>query len=286
MAEYYHDDDEVAQTAGGVVPFSGSGTTLGGGGGGGGAGGLALGSGGGGGGMALGGGQLLGGVTVHDLDDSDATDEDDGGPDPGRCGVCGAAVPPAAMALHMARHERSGDLQRHRERQAREAELRRQQQEYDASLAEDTRREREEQEQAELEKALEASRAEAEAEEARRKAAEKAAAEAAAAAAEVERKRKREGLAAEPAAGTGGAVTLKVRLPNGMSVTRRFAAGTMMAEVYAWLASLDALAGCANWTLHPPMGHSVEGELAPTDETLEELGLSPSAMCHVRDEDA
>ena len=60
----------------------------------------------------------------------------------------------------------------------------------------------------------------------------------------------------------------------------------MMAEVYAWLASLDALAGCTNWTLHPPMGHSVEGELAPTDETLEELGLSPSAMCHVRDEDA
>ena len=106
----------------------------------------------------------------------------------------------------------------------------------------------------------------------------------AAAAAEVERKRKREGLAAG-VAGTAGAVTLKVDCRTACR-RRRFAAGTMMAEVYAWLASLDALAGCTNWTLHPPMGHSVEGELAPTDETLEELGLSPSATCHVRDEDA
>jgi len=91
-------------------------------------------------------------------------------------------------------------------------------------------------------------------------------------------------MAAEPGR-ESTATTLKVRLPSGRAVVRRFTADATAADVFSWLQSLDELAD-VNWTLVPPIGSDIEGELLPTDETLCELGFAPHALLNIRDDDA
>ena len=110
---------------------------------------------------------------------------------------------------------------------------------------------------------------------------------------------------------------LKVCLPSGRALLRRFDAAASAADVFTWLDSVDELAVSpprlcevlsttriasyplltldlpsssggqeVQWTLLPPVGSHVEGELLPTDETLLELGFAPQVLLRVRDEDA
>ena len=187
-----------------------------------------------------------------------------------RCVVCGAPLRGGvASELHMAAHERSGELARLAERQAREIERQQKDAEYEAALQADQRRE---------EEAAERQRREREAADAARREREEAAkAKEAAERAEEERrnhrKRKREALAVEPEPGAPGVTRLRVRLPDGTVVERRFVLSATCAEVFLWLEGLDALAPLSGgWSLilRPPR---VEGGIMPTDETLEELDL-------------
>jgi hypothetical protein len=84
-----------------------------------------------------------------------------------------------------------------------------------------------------------------------------------------------EALEPEPAAAEGALLTtLKVRLPNGQAVVRRFRRTDTAAALFAWLAALEALAALPAWSLALPVGEPpLEGGLLPTEETLEELDL-------------
>ena len=127
------------------------------------------------------------------------------------------------MELHVAKHERDGEVDAWRERQARERERAALDEAYKASLRADQEAEAEE---AARQEAEEAARQEAE-EAARQEAEAIARREAAAAAArkadeEAQRalKRRREELAGEPDVASS-ATTLKVRLPSGRALIRR-----------------------------------------------------------------
>ncbi|KOO24464.1 hypothetical protein Ctob_000406 [Chrysochromulina tobinii] len=89
------------------------------------------------------------------------------------------------------------------------------------------------------------------------------------------RTRAAEALQPEPAAAEGALLTtLKVRLPNGQAVVRRFRRTDTAAALFAWLAALEALAALPAWSLALPVGEPpLEGGLLPTEETLEELDL-------------
>ena len=65
-------------------------------------------------------------------------------------------------------------------------------------------------------------------------------------------------LAPEPAAGSGCLAVIRVRLPDGTLLTRRFPATATMAEVFAWLETEAALEQIAQWSLTTTMGVSVE----------------------------
>ena len=191
-------------------------------------------------------------------------------------------------------HERDGSLARHRARQQ-EAAIRQQtEDEYEAALAADQKREREEEEAreaAELEEAMALSVRLAEEEAARLAAAKKAEEEAAAEAAEVARreraKRAREELADEPPAGPNTTL-LRIRLPNGTVLTRRFLKSATAADVFAWLRSCAELEPLGDeWSITlPALGtRPIEGGLQPTDESLQELDLC-GATLFVQDESA
>ena len=275
-SEYSHPSD--AEHAPAPAPaFSGQGQRLGGGGGGGSSSSSA--HGGGRGGQRLGGGGGGG-----------------GGGSGTACEVCGAHVPAGlATEMHRVQHERDGSLARHRSRQE-EAAIRQQTDaEYEAALAADQQRDRDEEaarEAAELEQAIELSRQQ-EAEEVVRAAAAKKAADEAAAAAEAEArrvrlKRARDELADEPAAGTPGTTMLRVRLPNGTVLTRRFLVSATVGEVFAWLRGCAELEGLdEQWSLTlPTLGaRPLEGGLLPTDESLQELDLC-GATIFVQDDAA
>ena len=86
-------------------------------------------------------------------------------------------------------------------------------------------------------------------------------------------KNERDELAEEPEPGAPGVTRLRVRLPDGTVVERRFALSATCAEVFLWLEALDELAPLSGgWSLILRPAR-VEGGLMPTDETLEELDL-------------
>lgn len=200
------------------------------------------------------------------------------------CEVCGTALGGGLIAreLHMAKHERSGDLARLAEQRAREQERADLEADYQRALEEDQRKEAEEEarKRQEREAAEEAQKA-AEAAERARVEAERAAEQKRRA-----RKRKRNELAEEPEAGMPGVTRLRVRLPDGTIVERRFLLSATCAEVFLWLEGLEELARiCGQWSLiqRPAI---VEGGLLPTEETLEELDLRGMTLLVQDDDDA
>jgi multidrug efflux pump subunit AcrA (membrane-fusion protein) len=183
----------------------------------------------------------------------------------------------------MAKHERDGDTARWLEAQRRAAEREEQERAYNESLRADQEAERvaaeaeaEAAAEARLQEALRASRAAAEAEAERREAEARAAAERAAAERRAAARRAAAGLAPEPAAGTPGTTCIRVRLPNGSSLTRRFAVHSMMRDLWSWLEDVEAAIEWTaeeGWTLAPPPSNAIDGGLYPTEETLAELDL-------------
>ena len=165
------------------------------------------------------------------------------------------------------------------EQRAREEERQQREQEYAASLEADMRKEREAaaaREAARLEAARQASLAEAARQEAEKAAAAVAEAARAAESRREARKRAREQLPPEPAAGTPGTTSVRVRLPDGSVVTRRFLRSATCAELFDWLQSCAQLEPLDDaWSLALPALHPrpIEGGLLPTDETLAELDL-------------
>ena len=214
------------------------------------------------------------------------------------CVVCGRGLPTASLQreLHMAQHERTGELRAACERAQRRSEREAQEAAYQASLEADERAEREAAEAVRKQKqeaALQAAEAAA-AEEAARKAEQMAAearalAEKRAAEREAARQRAAESLPQEPEPGASGTTTIKVRLPSGGVLVRRFRLSSPMLEVFQWLQSEAALARYAGaWLLVLPAAAAqrpIDGALMPTDETLEELGLEGTSL-FVHDEDA
>ena len=206
-----------------------------------------------------------------------------GGHDEGvECEVCGRLISLVTFDLHTSAHERSGELARWQQQQRERMLVAEQEAAYEASLRAD-----QEAEAAEEVKQAQEARARAEA-----KAKAKVEAEAAEAAAEAARRegqrqreltearraalqRAAEALQPEPAATEGALLTtLKVRLPNGQAVVRRFRRTDTAATLFAWLAALEALAALPAWSLALPVGEPpLEGGLLPTEETLEELDL-------------
>jgi len=93
------------------------------------------------------------------------------------------------------------------------------------------------------------------------------------------RKRKRAQLPPpEPPAKCGAGVTsLHVCLPDTCDrqlLSRRFLLSTTMIQVYNWLRSEKALKGLPEWMLVLPLAAgAVEGDVRPTDETIDELGF-------------
>ncbi len=262
-AEYSHPGDEPAATAGsGFTAFGGGGQRLGGSGGGGTSGTSS--------GFGIGGSVLGGGGGS-------------GGDEGVKCEVCGRVVSLVTFDLHSSAHERSGELARWQQQQQQRALVAEQEAAYEASLRADQ----------EAEAAEEVRRAQ----EARARAAAKAkakveaeAAEAAAEAAKREERRQRdqaearralrqraeEALPPEPAAVEGGPplTMLKVRLPDGTAVVRRFQRTETAAALFAWLMAQEALEALPAWSLALPAGAlPLEGGLLPTEETLEELDL-------------
>jgi len=227
----------------------------------------------GGGGQVLGGGGALGGGD---------------GAGPVQCEICGKRMGEGALPMHMAKHERDGEVRAWEAARARQAERDAQDAEYEAALRTDQDAEAAAAAAAADEVAAAAAAAaaaawEAEAAEA---AAAAEAAEARAEAARADRKRRRDELEAEPSAGGPPAVTLRVRLPNGVVLTRRFRAAAPMAEVYRWLGTEPALESVRAWTLLPPPRSEIEGDLYRSGESLEELGLAPGATLMLRDDEA
>ena len=269
-AEYSHPTGEPPAAGGsGFTAFGGGGQRVGSNGGGGSSGGGGGGFGGGSSSGFSGGGNVLGGGG--------------GGHDEGiECEVCGRLISLATFDLHTSAHERSGELARWQQQQRERMLLAEQEAAYEASLRAD-----QEAEAAEEAKRAQEARAKAEA-----KAKAKVEAEAAEAAAEAARReeqrqreltearraalqRAAEALQPEPAAAEGALLTtLKVRLPNGQAVVRRFRRTDTAAALFAWLAALEALAALPAWSLALPVGEPpLEGGLLPTEETLEELDL-------------
>ena len=82
---------------------------------------------------------------------------------------------------------------------------------------------------------------------------------------------------------------LRIRLPDGTTLTRRFLRTTTCAEVFAWLAACVELEALDDqWTLTLPAAlhaRALDGGLLPTDETLEELDLCGVTL-FVQDESA
>ena len=191
-SEFSHEEDEKPP----AVSFSGAGIKLGGSGGRGDRGGGSSSS-------TLGGGSVLGG----------GGGGGGGGGAQDRCEICGGLVPRGlAMELHLAKHERSGEVAAWERRQATQRVLDAQKVEYDASLLADQEREAREAEEAAAEAAAqhEAEREAREAAAARaREEEERKQAETRAEEARAQRQRQREGLAAEPGP-CDTATTLKV----------------------------------------------------------------------------
>ena len=193
-------------------------------------------------------------------------------------------VPFTGLDLHMAKHERSGELQQLRQREAREAERAAQQLEYERALEEDQRAERErEEEEARRRREVEEARRAKEAEE--REAEERAREEAARERAAQERQRRaQEALPPEPAAGAGVTV-IKVRLPDGSTVQRRFQVEGPVSQLFDFLHSLPQLLG-TSWSLTPPPYLELEGALYPSEESLSELGMRGGVVLNLCDTDA
>jgi hypothetical protein len=210
--------------------------------------------------------------------------------------------------MHELQHERSGEAFAHRAATERAMERDQLEQAYQESLRADQERE-----------AREAPAArQAEREEEERRAAEAAAAAAAAAReaelrarrrVEAREDRRREAaarLAPEPAVGTPGTATLRLVLPSGISVLRRFPRGAPMWQVFLWTASLPAVASLADdgggeggggeggeggggadgssdgWELMPPVGLGIEGPLYPSGESIQEMQLAPECTIRIR----
>jgi len=106
---------------------------------------------------------------------------------------------------------------------------------------------------------------------------------------EAARQRAAQTLPDEPEAGASGTTTIKVRLPSGVVLVRRFRLGSPLLEVFQWLQSEVSLARYAGaWRLVLPAAAAqrpIDGGLLPTDETVEELGLAGTSL-FVHDEDA
>jgi flagellar biosynthesis GTPase FlhF len=176
----------------------------------------------------------------------------------------------------MMKHERNGDRQRLIQQRAREEERAEMDAAYQRGLEEDQRKDAEEAARKSEEEKRKRREREA-AEEARQREEEAARKREEAERAEEERrrerKRKRLELSDEPEAGAPGVTRLRIRLPDGTVIERRFRLSATCAEVFLWLEGCEELArlrGAWSLILRPA---TVEGGLLPTDETLEELNL-------------
>lgn len=185
----------------------------------------------------------------------------------------------ALLTTTMAQHQgHLDDAVQQVQQQARDAELRAEQEvAFQSALEADRRRreeaEREQERQAALERERErAARRAAEEERARREEM------------EAETERKRSSIMPEPPQGEGAA-RIRLQLPNGAKLTRRFGRDETVGALRAFVAvhSADEGLGIANVglsTTHPKRDFDDDGA------TLEEAGLYPMAMLFVRDLDA
>jgi len=211
------------------------------------------------------------------------------------CEICTRFVPITALATHELQHERSGEAAAHRAALERARERKELQEAYEASLRADQEREareaadREAAERAEADKQAaerqaivqrdvveHSMRMKAERQEARREAAEAE-------------------LRPEPMVGASTTVTLRLVLPSGTSIVRRFKRDAPISQVFLWAESLEEVARLPDnnrgdgefakdevWELVPPIGLDIEGGLLPSEETLEELRLAPDATIRLR----
>mmetsp|Transcript_4152 Transcript_4152/g.11418 ORF Transcript_4152/g.11418 Transcript_4152/m.11418 type:complete len:123 (+) Transcript_4152:322-690(+) len=102
-------------------------------------------------------------------------------------------------------------------------------------------------------------------------------------------------LRPEPMVGASTTVTLRLVLPSGTSIVRRFKRDAPISQVFLWAESLEEVARLPDnnrgdgefakdevWELVPPIGLDIEGGLLPSEETLEELRLAPDATIRLR----
>uniref|UniRef100_A0A383V860 UBX domain-containing protein n=1 Tax=Tetradesmus obliquus TaxID=3088 RepID=A0A383V860_TETOB len=153
--------------------------------------------------------------------------------------------------------------------------------EYEASLAADQEREARRQEEAR--KAQEAAQQQA-AEEARQRAEEEAAEQRrlqAAANIAARRQQKAALLPEEPAAGTAGIATIRVRLPDGKNCQRRFGPDTTVQVLYDWVDSLEGF-DSLSYSLVSAFPKRVFGGDS-RGQSLEAAGLVPQGALFVQD---
>lgn len=212
-----------------------------------------------------------------------------------RCEVCGRSIALSAWAVHELMHERTGEAAAHRAAAERERERDRLRREYEESLQADRAREA-----AEAEVARRLAREEAAAREAEAAAAAAArhAGERARLRAEAREDRRRSAaslLAPEPPAGAPRTATLRLVLPSGTSVLRRFPRDAPMSEVFLWATPLNTVACLGDeaggtgetgddleWELIPPPGLGIEGRIYPSGESIEEMQLAPDSTLRLR----
>jgi hypothetical protein len=200
-------------------------------------------------------------------------------------------------------HERTGQAAEHRAaaERARERDVLRQQ--YEESSRADQERDKAEAEAAQRAETEEEVRKQAE--EAKAAAVREAECRAreSALAREVRRREAADRLNPEPQAGAPRTATLRLVLPSGTSVLRRFARDAPMSQVFLWAASLEEVAGLggedggagentggegedrdhyAEWELIPPPGIGIEGQLFPSGESVEEMRLAPDSTLRLR----
>eukprot|EP00775_Hariotina_reticulata_P005536 gene5536-5772_t len=152
--------------------------------------------------------------------------------------------------------------------------------EYEASLAADREREARRQElqhqaeEEERQRALQEARARAEAE------AETQRRLQAAARVALRREQKAASLPQEPAAGSSGIATIRVRLPDGLNKQRRFEPSSTVQVLYDWVDSLEGF-DCLNYSLVSAFPKKVFDEDSKSI-TLDEAGLVPQGALFVQ----
>lgn len=94
------------------------------------------------------------------------------------------------------------------------------------------------------------------------------------------RQQKAASLPPEPAAGTAGIATIRVRLPDGKNQQRRFGPASTVQVLYDWVDSLEGF-DSLNYNLVCAFPKKVF-ERSDAAETLEEAGLVPQGALFVQ----